>query len=266
GVAREKMHLLDYLSATGLAVLHADDPWSRWIELRHRGRKATFGRSPEATWRPSDEWATGEGVGFELAGSGVRFEVPLHGRHQVANCLAAVAVAVEMGLDARTAAERLRGLVPPRWRMTVRRVRGMTFILDCYNANPASVACALDDLTHRDAGRRVAVLGDMLELGHVSESAHCGVGRLAAERGLDLVVAVGHHAALVAEAAREAGMGDDQVFWTRHRHAAARWLSQRLAGGDAVLFKGSRGMRVEEVAEAVEDRALAEEPTPAMTH
>jgi len=264
GVAREKIHLLDYLSANGLAVLHADDPWSQWIELRHQGRNATFGRVPEATWRASDEWATDDGIGFELAGSGVRFSVPVHGSHQVANCLAAVAVASEMGLDSHAAAERFRTFEPPKWRMTVERVGAVTFTLDCYNANPASMRCAIEELIRREACRRVAVLGDMLELGQVAEEAHAAIGELVASEGLDLLCAVGECSRVLADAALDAGMAPEGVFWTTDRIAAAQWLRERVGPGDAVLVKGSRGVQLEEVAEALEGWAAARQPEPAL--
>jgi len=266
GVAREKRHILDYLSPTGLAVLHADDAWSQWIALRHQGRKATFGLSPEAHWRASEWWRTDDGIGFEVAGSGVRFAVPLHGRHQVANCLAAVAVAAEMGLDAHTAAERLRSFQPPKWRMSVRRVAATTFVLDCYNANLASVRGAVEDLAEREAHQRVAVLGDMLELGDTAAAAHRSVGEMVAHAGIDLLCAVGELSALMAEAAREAGMPPDQVCWTTDRRAAAQWLRERVGPGDAVLFKASRGMELEEVAERLERWTQAERPEPALAH
>jgi len=263
GVAREKRTVLDHLSANGLAVLHADDPWSQWIALRHRGREATFGRSPDATWRACEEWTTDDGIGFELAGSGVRFTVPLHGRHQVANCLAAVAVAAEMGLDSHAAAERLRTLTPPKWRMAVRKVAEATLILDCYNSNPASVRCALEDLAERQAYRRVAVLGDMLELGAASAKAHRAVGGQVAAAGAALLCAVGPEAEALAEAAVAAGLAPEQVLWTTDRRAAARWLCERVGPGDAVLFKASRGVQLEEVAEALEAHLARQCPEPA---
>ena len=265
GVAREKMYLLDTLSANALAVLHADDPWSQWIALHHRGRKATFGRAAEATLRASDDWANDDGIGFELADSGVRFAVPVCGSHQVSNCLAAVAVAAEMGIDARTAAERFASFAPLKWRMVVHRVREVTFILDCYNANPASVRGALAELARRQvAGRRVAVLGDMLELGHIAVEAHAAIGRLVVAEGIDLLCAVGELAEGVADAARGAGMPEGQVFWTVERGAAAQWLRERVEPGDAVLVKGSRGVRLEEVAEALDTWVATRAAEPAI--
>ena len=252
GVAREKMHLLDYLSANGLALLHADDPWSQWIALRHRERKATFGLSAEATWRASDVRLSDDGIVFEVAMCGTRFQVPVHGEHQVANCLAAVAVAAEMGLDTHAAAEQFRSFVPPKWRMAVSEVGGVTFVVDCYNANPASTSAALRELERREvAGRRVAVLGDMLELGAMAPQAHMDMGSLAVDSGIDLLCAVGEQSKATADAARRAGMPAEHVLWTDDRATAAAWARKRLGAGDAVLLKASRGVRLEEVAEAL---------------
>ena len=264
GVAREKMHLLDSLSANGLALLHADDPWSQWIALRHRGRKATFGLSSEATWRASDVRLADDGIVFEIAVCGTRFQVPVHGEHQVANCIAAVAAAAEMGLDSHAAAEQFRSFVPPKWRMAVRETGGVVFVVDCYNANPASTSAALHELARRQvARRRVAVLGDMLELGAMAPQAHADMGRLAAEVGVDLVCAVGEHSRGLARAARDAGMGDEDVLWTDDRATAAAWVRKRLGVGDAVLVKASRGVRLEDVAEALARWADAELPAAA---
>jgi len=262
GVAREKMHLLDHLSASGLALLHADDLWSEWIALRHRGRRATFGLSAEATWRASGVRLADDGIVFEAAVCGTRFQVPVHGEVQVANCLAAIAVAAEMGLDTHAAAEQFRSFRAPKWRMTVREVGGITILADCYNANPASMCAALRELERREvAGRRVAVLGDMLELGALAPQAHMDMGSLAAAGRVDLLCAVGEQSKATADAACRAGMPAEQVFWTDDRATAAAWVRTRLGVGDAVLVKASRGVRLEEVAEALTRWAEAELPS-----
>ena len=258
GVAREKERLLAHLAPDGLAVLHADDKWSRWIALRHQGRLATFGVSPDAAWRAEAQWLDDDQVRFHLAGTGVSFAVPVVGSWQVGNTLAALAAAAELGLDPRAAAQRLASFRPPRWRMTVQRVGGLTLVLDCYNANPASMAAAIRDVARRAAaGRRVAVVGDMLELGRVSHAAHTDVGRLVASEGYDVLCAVGAQAEVVAGAACRQGMAPGRVFWATDREVAAQWLCARVGPEDTVLFKASRGVRLEQVAAKVESWAAA---------
>ena len=253
GVATEKARILDFRAADHLAVLHADDPWSRRIAARHKGPKTTFGLSADATWRAEAMGAESDSIRFILAGRPKPFTVPVYGRHQVSNCLAAVAVADAMGMSPEQAAERFLTFSPPKWRMDFRRIGDLTLIVDCYNANPASMKAAIEDLSRRTVpGRRVAMFGDMLELGRGSTAAHKRLGSLVAAGGFDVLCVVGQKAALVAQAALAYGMSACSVYWAEHRPLAAEWLCARLRPNDTVLLKGSRGVRLEEVAEAIE--------------
>ena len=267
GVAFEKGRLLAYLAPGGLAVLHADDPWSRHLALAHPGDVATFGRQPGATWRAEEVWPEDESVRFLVSGCAQEFTVPVIGAWQASNCLAALAVAARMGLGLADAAEQFRTFVPPDLRMTLRRVGDLTLIADCYTANPASMAAAIDELRRRPgAGRRLAQLGDRLEHGGRADPAHERIGELAAAAGVELLCAVGELAELVARSAARCGMRGDDVFCTESRAAAARWLCARLRPDDTVLAKASRDIRLEEVVEAIEawakgqSRAMALEP------
>jgi len=259
GVAREKGHLLDAIAPGGLAVLSADDYWSRQLAEAHPGRTATFGLSDDADWHVA-HLAQGESeIRFVVAQTGDAVTAPVVGRWQVANCLAAIAVAAEMGLSVSEAAARLASFQSPKWRMNVRRIDDFTLLLDCYNANPASMLGALGELERRPCpGRRVVVLGDMLELGQVSAAAHRELGRLVAGASIDLLCAVGPEAFLMVGEALCSGMLPTNIFWSNDRAMAARWLCYRLRPNDTVLLKGSRGMRLEEVADAVV--AWAEQP------
>jgi len=252
GVAHEKARLLDFLAPGGLAVLHADDPGSRAIADARAGRTATFGFAGDAQWRATHVALGTEHVGFTLARTGERVIVPVAGGWQVSNCLAAMAAASEMGMAVREAAARMAGFVGPKWRMDVQQVGDLTLILDCYNANPTSMHAVLEELARRPApGRRVAVLGDMFELGPMAEDAHKAVGRLVASAGIDLVCAVGEQSALLVGEALRQGLPASRVTWAADGEEAARWLRSRLEAADTVLFKGSRGMHLEDVAEAV---------------
>jgi UDP-N-acetylmuramyl pentapeptide synthase len=148
--------------------------------------------------------------------------------------------------------------------MTVREVGALTLILDCYNSNPASAACAVRDLARREGRRRVAVLGDMLELGPAADDAHRALGELVVEEGIDLLCAVGRHAGELAAAAEGAGLARREIEWATDLEAAAAWLREWLEPGDVVLFKGSRGVRLEVVADAVAAWAAAQELEPAL--
>jgi len=258
GVAREKSVMLDYLAPDGLAVLHADDPWSRGIAERHPGRKVTFGFSRDADWRATRVRQADRCVRFTVERTGDGVTLPAIGRWQVSNAMAAIAVAAELGLSVAEAAERLGAFRPPKWRMDVRRAGRLTLLLDCYNANPASMLGAVAELRRRRRrGRRVAVLGDMLELGEVSETAHRDIGRAVAAAGIELLCAIGERADAVADEALTHGMEPTRVFRTCARDEAAGWLRGHLEPRDTVLFKASRGIRLEEVADAVTAWATA---------
>jgi len=250
GVAREKSVVLDHLAPGGLAVLHADDPWSRGIAERHSGRVATFGFSHGADWRATRVRQDGDCLHFVVARTGDAVSLPVVGRWQASNALAAIAVAAEMGLGVSEAAALLGAFQPPKWRMELRRAGALAVLLDCYNANPASMLGAVAELGRRP-GRRVAVLGDMLEMGAASPAAHRRVARAVAEAGVHLLCAVGEQGEALAREAIEGGLEPRNVFAASARAEAVRWLCGRLQPSDTVLFKASRGVRLEEVADAV---------------
>ena len=170
--------------------------------------------------------------------------VPAVGLHNVYNALCAVCVGVTMGYSLQESAAGLEFFEAEGMRQKITSVRGMTFIEDCYNANLDSMCAALDTLSALKIRRAVAVLGDMLELGTYSEEAHSRVGEKAAQIGCDLVVTFGEQAKMIAKTAQENGCEakafDDKGLLTQY-------LSQILCEGDTVLFKGSRGMKMEEI-------------------
>lgn len=252
GVAREKATMLDHLAPDGVALLNADERWSRQIARRRPGRTATFGLSRGAQWRAARIRQAASSVRFTVERTGDRVTLPVVGRWQVSDAIAAIAAAAELGVPVGEAARRLAEFRAPKWRMDVRRVGALTLWLDCYNANPASMLGAVIELgRQRNGGRRVAVLGDMLELGGISDAAHRRIGQAAAAAGIQVLCAVGERAAAIADEAAAGGIEAANVFRAKARDEAAAWLCGRLAPEDTVLFKASRGIRLEEVADAV---------------
>jgi len=253
GVREEKAALVRALSPTGIAVLNADDPRVASMARDAKGRVVTFGRAAGATVRivgePSD---TDEGFAFTLEAGGRQqpVSVAFAGRHNVANALAAAAVGVALELPLEDIARGLAAARPVGGRGVWKRAGEVTILDDTYNASPASVRAALETLAARRAGRRaVVVLGDMLELGTLSDAAHREVGRLVAALPADEFVGVGRAAAMAVEAARAAGLTDAHHAATFEDTVAH--LLKRLAPGDVVLVKGSRGMRMERVVDAL---------------
>jgi UDP-N-acetylmuramoyl-tripeptide--D-alanyl-D-alanine ligase len=253
GVREEKAALVRALSPAGVAVLNADDPRVASMAREAKGRVVTFGRAAGATVRVVGEPADTEaGLAFTLEAGGRRqpVEVAFSGRHNVGNALAAAAVGVALDLSLEEVARGLAAARPVGGRGVWKRAGDVTILDDTYNASPVSVRAALDTLAARRAGRRaVVVLGDMLELGPLSDEAHREIGRAVAALPADEFVGHGRAAALAVEAARAAGLAEAHHAPTFEDTVAH--LLKRLSPGDVVLVKGSRGMRMERVVDAL---------------
>jgi UDP-N-acetylmuramoyl-tripeptide--D-alanyl-D-alanine ligase len=194
----------------------------------------------------------GLGLRFTLAAGTATRPVRMHfaGRHNVVNALAAAGVGLALGLSLEQIARGLEAARPAKGRCVWRRAGQLRLLDDTYNANPTSVSAALAALA-AGAGpaRRVVVLGDMLELGPISESAHREVGRAVAASGAAELIGLGRWAQVAVDAARQAGLAESHHVTTFEDAVAL--LLKRLAPGDAVLVKGSRGMRMERVVDAL---------------
>jgi UDP-N-acetylmuramoyl-tripeptide--D-alanyl-D-alanine ligase len=252
-VREEKADLVRAIRAEGLVVLNADDPRVAGMVRDARARVLTFGRAPGAAVRSAGPEADDErGVTFTLEIAGDRHPVTLAfaGRHNVANALAAAAVGVGLGFEAADIVRGLQAAQPVRGRCVWREAGEVRILDDTYNASPSSVRAALDTIAAHRAGRRaIVVLGDMLELGASSDEAHREVGRLVAALPADEFVGLGRASRVAVEAAREAGLPEAHALMTFEDIVAH--LLKRLAPGDVVLVKGSRGMRMERVVDAL---------------
>ncbi|MGQ9558849.1 MAG: UDP-N-acetylmuramoyl-tripeptide--D-alanyl-D-alanine ligase [Desulfurispora sp.] len=251
-VARAKAELLEHIPEKGFALVHGDSPHLPELAGLCPGRVYFFGQSPHCHFRLLHWQSAEEGSRFTLTTpqGEQSYSIPLPGLHQVVNALAAVAVAGLLGLSPEEIQAGLARASLSAMRQEIVEKSGIKFINDAYNANPASMRAALEALPLYSGGRRrVAVLGDMLELGAFSEAAHREIGRLAAQCGLDRLVAVGQAVAHLAEAAVQAGLPAARVVHFPSLEAACAHLTGLLKAGDCVLLKGSRGMRLERVLE-----------------
>jgi UDP-N-acetylmuramoyl-tripeptide--D-alanyl-D-alanine ligase len=252
-----KAELVEALPEDGVAVLNADDPRVRRMASRTGARTVTYGFAADAEVRAADVRSLGaHGMAFRLtasAASGMAgsawVRIPALGRLSVHNALAAAAVGLIIGMTPNEVAAALAAGWSAPHRGELIQVGGLTIVDDSYNASPASVVAALELLAGLD-GRRVAVLGEMLELGGGSESGHLEAGRAAA-RTCDLVVTVGRGADLIAAGAREAGMRAEAVITTTDRVAALSVLQERLRAADVVLVKASRGAELDLLVESL---------------
>jgi UDP-N-acetylmuramoyl-tripeptide--D-alanyl-D-alanine ligase len=257
GIALAKRELIEELPPTGTAVLNADDPRVREFAKVHPGRSITFGFVESSEVRAEDVSWSAEGARFRV--DGVAFESPLAGRHGVSNVLAGIAVARALGISLARLPQAARSLAPGRMRGERMEHDGVTLINDCYNANPEAMRSMIEVLRDTPARRRIAVLGEMLELGREAENLHREIGRFAAEQEIDALVGVRGAARTMVESAIQAGMSDGAAFFFDSPEEAGDFLRSYLQPGDAALFKGSRGVQVEKALE----RVMGNAPAPA---
>ncbi|HWR50409.1 MAG TPA: UDP-N-acetylmuramoyl-tripeptide--D-alanyl-D-alanine ligase [Bryobacteraceae bacterium] len=256
-VALAKRELIESLPPDGTAVLNADDPRVARFRDVHAGRVVTFGINEPADIRPEAVEYTGEGVRFRLDGND--FEAAYPGRHGVLNILAGIAVAREFGIAPQRLVDAVRALRPGKMRGERTVHAGVQIFNDCYNSNPDAVRSMLDVLRGTPARRRIAVLGEMLELGRFSEDLHREAGRYAARCGVDVLVGIRGAAEQMVEEAVRSGLPAGAAFFFEDPAEAGEFLRRQAREGDAVLFKGSRGTKVEKALETFLGAAEAPE-------
>lgn len=253
GILAAKLEILDGLKEGAPIFLNGDDPYLMSAKIENRPVIYYGLYNSICNYKAENVVANGTNTSFDIIydGKTQHIEIPTIGIHNVYNAVAAFAVGTELGIKSENAAKGLKGYVPSGMRQRIREVSGITFIEDCYNASPDSVRAAITTLSNIKANRRIAVLGDMLELGSISVEAHENSGVLAAKKGIDIVLTYGESSLATAEKAKEMGVEVAENFRT-HEELAGR-LSGILLEGDAVLFKASRAMKLETVMEIVYD-------------
>ncbi len=243
GIALAKRELIEALGADGTAVLNADDPRVLAFREIHKGRVVTYGFSEGADVRAEQLELSSNGVKFRVAGSA--FTSGLIGRHGASNLLAGIAVAQVFEIQAEDLAAAVARVRPGKMRGERETWNGITILNDCYNSNPDAARLMIDVLRAEPANRRIAVLGEMLELGRWSEMLHEQTGRYAAESNIDVVIGISGAARCLVQGALEAGAGRENVHFFDDPDAAGEFLRAFARVGDAILFKGSRGTHVE---------------------
>ena len=255
GVAKAKRELIEELPVDGIAILNADDARVREFSRVHHGRTILFGLSADAEVRAENLDLYPGGARFDALG--VHFDSPLAGRHGVSNVLAAIAVARAMGIDAKRLPDAVHSLAPGKMRGERSERAGITIINDCYNANPEAMRSMIELLRGTPAQRHIAVLGEMLELGLEAETLHRGIGRFAAEQGIHAVIGIRGAARFIAGEAKRAGLSDSAACFFDTPEQAGEFLRGYIRPGDAILFKGSRGVQVERAIEGAFEEAAA---------
>ena len=253
-IARAKRELVESLPQGGTAVLNADDEYVSQFGRGFAGKVVTFAvRQPASVRAGNIELRGAQGSAFEIVagGSGEPATLPLVGAHNIPNALAAVAVALELGIPLVDAAAALADLAPADKRGQVIAVGGATVINDCYNSNPKALDAMVDALLALPAQRHIVVAGEMLELGPTGPELHAECGRRMAKCGVNVLVGVRGAAENMVEAAKKAGMRAEFVALPED---AGEWLAREARPGDALLLKASRGVRLEKALERWRER------------
>ncbi len=255
-VAAEKTSLLRFVRPAGFAVVNVDRvEILPYLAAAGRSRLLTFGVDQHAKLRVTPRRADLHGTAFELEGR-FHVELPMPGAHHATNAAAAFAVARWFGTAPEQIVERLHSFRPPQGRTELEEVGGVKLVDDAYNANPASVRAAVEALRVAANGRRVFVLGDMLELGVDSAASHDRVIRAAVESGIEVLVAVGPSTVEAARAYRPK-RNDIEVHCCADVPSANLLLDGLVVEGDTVWIKGSRGMQLDGVVRHLRGRFLS---------
>ena len=256
-IARAKYELIESLPSDGIAVLNGDDEYVSKFGQDFKGKVVTYGFSATCGVRAENWNSAGEaGSVFDvvLDGRRERMTLPLMGKHNVYNALAAIAVGLENGVSLEESALALEKLSPSDKRGQVVRIGNITLINDCYNSNPKALNAMVDALAEMQAKRRIVIAGEMLELGPESEEMHRDSGRHIAEKGIDVLIGVRGLAKSMVEVAKEAGVSAE-FFPTPDE--AGEWLRRETSDGDVVLLKASRGVKLERALEKLQPSAVS---------
>ena len=251
GILQAKLEILEGLKKGSLVFLNGDDDKLSTVKLDDYN-VVFFGIENEnCDVRAVDIKEVGLSTEFIAIKGDVKqkITIPTVGIHNVYDALAAFAVGLEYGITPESIADGLKNYAPSGMRQRIKEVKGVTFIEDCYNASPDSQKAGLNSLCKIAKQRKIAVLGDMLELGSFSEQAHRMVGEYAANCGVDILYTVGNESKYMADSALKAGLSNVQNFTDKAK--LAEILVNELQKGDTILFKASRGMKLEEIFENI---------------
>ena len=252
-IARAKGELVEAIKSGGTIILNADNPHTAEMKnLAAPGVKVmTYGLEKSADVTAKNILIGSVSTEFTLSyrGEDFDFEIPMLGRHNVSNTLAAVAAGLTLGLDIEEIQRGISTLTTTKMRFEVIRRDGLTIVNDAYNASPASMRVAIKTASEIYSGRLIAVLGDMLELGDISEKVHREIGAELVENKFDTLITLGELGKFIAAGARDAGLKNVYSFDTHDD--AAKKIIELVRDGDTILFKASHVMHMEKIIELI---------------
>lgn len=258
-VANAKGELFETMDENTIAVINREDPWVDKVSAKFRGRKLTFGMQNDCDVRflnmETDNLDTTKLV-IQQGGKEYDVMLPVPGAHNVMNALAALAVGMALDIDPEESISRLEGFSPMSMRFErVQLANGVRIVNDSYNANPGSMKAAFRTVgSAKRAGRFIAALGDMLELGKSSDELHEKLGMDAVKMGVERLYVVGDYADSVAIGAKKSGMSELDVIVCKDVAEVEEDLEKNMKAGDVLLVKGSRGMKMERLVDSLKHK------------
>ena len=252
-IARAKGELVQAIKAGGTVILNADNPYTLNMKkiAAPNVRIFTYGLENAADLTAENIFVNGSMTNFVLkyGGESYDFEIPVIGRHNVSNALAAIAAGLSVGLTIDEIKRGISTLTTTKMRFEVIRRDGLTIVNDAYNASPASMRAAIQTVAEVYNARKIAVLGDMLELGDISKKVHREIGAELVANNFDTLITYGELGKFIADGAKDAGLKN--IFVTDTHEAAAKKIREVVRQGDVILFKASHGMHLEKVIELI---------------
>ncbi len=252
-IARAKAELVQAIKAGGTVILNADNPYTANMKnlAAANVRIFTYGLEKAADLTAENIFVNGSMTNFILkyGGENYNFEIPVIGRHNVSNALAAIAAGLSVGLTIDEIKRGISTLTTTKMRFEVIRRDGLTIVNDAYNASPASMRAAIKTVSEVYDARKIAVLGDMLELGDISKKVHREIGAELVANNFDTLITFGELGKFIADGAKDAGLKN--IFVTNTHEAAAKKIREIVRKGDVILFKASHGMHLEKVIELI---------------
>ncbi len=252
-IAKAKGELVQAIQAGGTVILNADNFYTAEMKkLANSGVKIlTYGIDNAADLTAENISTDGNSTNFILkyGGESYNFEVPIIGRHNVSNALAAIAAGLSVNLSIEEIQRGISNLTATKMRLEIIQRKNFTIVNDAYNASPASMEAAIKTVAEIYSGRKIAVLGDMLELGAISEKVHRAVGKQLVENNFETLIAFGELGKFIAAGAKDAGLKN--IFTVDTHKDAAKKILEIVQAGDTVLFKASHGMHLEKILELI---------------
>ena len=252
-ILKAKMEIANYMTQSDVLLINGDNDMLQTVDtgaIKPSVYKYGLEEHNDIRLISYETTESGMKIRADILGKITEYEIPTLGIHNIYNSLSVMGLCSIMGLDMKKSAEGIRKYQPSKYRMEIKSVSGKTLIEDFYNANPDSLRASIETFRQMQGERKVAVLADMLELGEISEKEHMNAGIQASEI-FDVIICIGSDAKYIGKGAIENGFDKGRVYYFANNEEAVSEINSILRPGDAVLMKGSRGMKLEEVAESI---------------